>query len=310
MKIRILSDLHLDVNSKYPFSLKDKDTFTILCGDTSGDPEITKKWIDDNIKSGVFVCGNHLVYNSRGKSIQELREEMAQGHGENDPVTYLDCMVDNCPITKEIDDGKVLIVGSAMYTNFTLRDRLENRPEDLVVMRNKRLSERIMNDYRWGEVKNEDGSIRRLSADDLEDAFNEFFCRLRSVVEDENNKNRDIIVVTHYCPSPKCISESYLDSDSNSSYVTDMEKFIVSHPNIKMWCCGHVHHQDSFKVGQCLIVMNPRGYVRRCEDAKFDSRLWVDTKDWKVRTHKKTKSETEEYSKRSDEYLALARYFF
>ena len=73
MKIRILSDLHLDVNSKYPFSLKDKDTFTILCGDTSGDPEITKKWIDDNIKSGVFVCGNHLVYNSRHSSALLLR---------------------------------------------------------------------------------------------------------------------------------------------------------------------------------------------------------------------------------------------
>lgn len=309
MKIRILSDLHLDVNSNYPIQLKDKKTFTILCGDTSGDPEITKKWIDDNIESGVFVCGNHLVYNSRGKSIQELREEMAQGHGANDPVTYLDCMVENCPITKEIDGGKVLIVGSAMYTNFTLPDRRYNKPEDLTVMRNKRLSEMSMNDYRWGEVKNPDGTVRRLNANDLEEGFNEFFCRLRSVVEAKENQDRDIIVVTHYCPSPKCISESYLDSDINSSYVTDLEDFIKRHKNIKMWCCGHVHHQASFNVEQCLIVMNPRGYVRRCEDRDFDSRLWVDTKDWKVRKHKKTKAEQTEYAKRSDEYLSLARYF-
>jgi len=35
----------------------------------------------------------------------------------------------------------------------------------------------------------------------------------------------------------------------------------------------------------------------------------VDTKDWKVRKHKKTKAEQAEYTKRSDGYLALARYF-
>lgn len=33
MKIRIISDLHIDVNPGYPFKLKYKKTFTIICGD-------------------------------------------------------------------------------------------------------------------------------------------------------------------------------------------------------------------------------------------------------------------------------------
>lgn len=36
MKLRILSDLHLDINKGLPFRIKDKEIFTIICGDTSG----------------------------------------------------------------------------------------------------------------------------------------------------------------------------------------------------------------------------------------------------------------------------------
>ena len=30
MKIRVISDLHIDVNEEYPLALKDKDIFTII----------------------------------------------------------------------------------------------------------------------------------------------------------------------------------------------------------------------------------------------------------------------------------------
>lgn len=305
MKIRILSDLHLDVNSNEPFSLKDKDTFTVLCGDISGDPEITKEWICENLKSGVFVAGNHLVYNSRGKSIQELREEMASG--DTGDVTYLDCMVKGCPITKEIDKNTV-IIGSTMYTNFKLRGKYDqNQPEDLIIMRNKRLSLGCMNDYCWGQVKKEDGTMRSLHPDDLEEGFTNFFCELRAF--SEANPNKSIIVVTHYCPSAKSISEEYLDNNNNSSYVSELDDFILKHPNIKLWCCGHVHHQGSYKIGDCLVVMNPRGYVGRLEDKKFDSRLYVDTKDWSLHRHRKTADEKAKYEARRNEFLKYAPFF-
>ena len=33
MKIRIISDLHLDINDENPFKLNDTETFTVICGD-------------------------------------------------------------------------------------------------------------------------------------------------------------------------------------------------------------------------------------------------------------------------------------
>lgn len=299
MKVRILSDLHLDVNEAYPFELKDKDTFTILCGDVSGDPKITCDWIANNVKNGVFVAGNHLVYNQRGLSIEELRREMMDSDTGN--VQYLDCTVEGCPCVKQLDEN-LLVVGSTMYTDFSLPVGLGMHSKEEEIYVNKSASHARMNDYRWGRT-----ARGRMIPDDYIPWYNEFFAVLKKTVEE--NKDKDIIVATHYCPSPKCISPEYVDSDINASYVVPLDDFIVSHPNIKCWACGHVHHQDSFKIGNCVVVMNPRGYVAHLEDSDFDSRLWIDTKTWKLHKHKKTPKEAAEYERRCKDFMRCSAWF-
>lgn len=82
MKIRILSDLHLDINQKIPFLLEDKEIFTVLCGDISGNPEQTIEWINQNIKQGVFVEGNHIGYDSQ-HSIQYIENLLSAEYFSN-----------------------------------------------------------------------------------------------------------------------------------------------------------------------------------------------------------------------------------
>ena len=72
MKIRVISDIHEDINDRYPLNYND-DTFTIIAGDISGDPVNGVQWIKNNIKYGLFVHGNHLVYNHLGLPIQQLQ---------------------------------------------------------------------------------------------------------------------------------------------------------------------------------------------------------------------------------------------
>lgn len=88
MKIRILSDLHLDINQKIPFLLEDKEIFTVLCGDISGNPEQTIEWINQNIKQGVFVEGNHIGYDSQ-HSIQYIENLLSSEYPTTATVTYL-----------------------------------------------------------------------------------------------------------------------------------------------------------------------------------------------------------------------------
>ena len=78
MQIRVLSDIHIDINENYPIPEFEDDVFTIVAGDISGDPVVSSYWIEDNIKHGVFVHGNHdLVYN---KLEQPLQEQNAKGN--------------------------------------------------------------------------------------------------------------------------------------------------------------------------------------------------------------------------------------
>ena len=46
-KFRVLSDLHMDINEKYPFSLNNSDVFTVIAGDTSGLPFIINAKCDN-----------------------------------------------------------------------------------------------------------------------------------------------------------------------------------------------------------------------------------------------------------------------
>ena len=265
-KIRIISDLHLDLNKRYPLKLE-KDVFTVIAGDTSGDPKHGSNWIQRHIKNGVFVSGNHLVYNKSGLTIQELREIYASNFPESKSMTYLEKMTEKGVFYKKVDG--ILFVGSTLYTDFRLNGRYEN---------NVYWSRRRMNDYHWGLVKDDRlGTIIKLNPEYLAECFKKTLAAFTEVIERFQKEEPDtpVVVVTHYCPSKKCISEAYLDSEIN-----------------------HIHSQDSFKVGNCLVVMNPRGYVDRCEDAQFDPELYVDTKNWELHKHERTPEQRAEWEKR------------
>jgi len=46
----------------------------------------------------------------------------------------------------------------------------------------------------------------------------------------------------------------------NGAYHSDLSEFILDHPQIKLWTCGHTHHAHWYYMGDTLISCNPRGY--------------------------------------------------
>lgn len=141
-KFRVLSDLHLDVNVKFPFSIGD-GVFTVICGDTSGSPAESIEWIKRNIRAGVGVSGNHLPYNRDDKTIQMLRQELANAFPEDASFTYLD--VETGCFKKVIDD--IMFIGSCFYSDMKLSSP---RYDYQSVNDNMRASYAHMNDWHWG----------------------------------------------------------------------------------------------------------------------------------------------------------------
>lgn len=248
MRIRIMSDLHLDYNNRYPLELKDKDIFTIIAGDLSGYSKYRDEWLKENIHNGLFVEGNHIFYNNENKTLQQYYKELQNKYPLDSNLSFLQNQY------KIIND--VVFVGCTLWTDCRLYGKkyIADLPKR-------------MNDYRYGKYKA--GNKKRTFTP--QDSINEFNESLKYIEEvSDLYPSHKIVVITHHCPSIKCISKHYRLGDCNHAYASNLEGFIQNHNNIVCWICGHSHNSCDFKIDGCRVIMNCRGYVPYGEDIKFN----------------------------------------
>ena len=331
MKIRIMSDLHIDVNQGFPFSLKEddgsRDVFALIPGDVSGNVKGTAKWMGQNIKRGMFIAGNHdPSYNDLGWTIKRQKQYLADKFPVDGNVTFLDEQVG--VMSKQIPDTNILVIGSTLYTDYAYADATMKRRvseskswkevaydmnvDDPIVAANLYMASRGLNDFRWGHVEGDFGDKQRtVRPMDYLSWFNITFDRIKELVS--QNPDKDIIVMTHHCPTPKCISSQYIGNDMNASYVSNLEEFITSHPNIRAWVCGHVHSQTITTVGENgqLIVCNPRGYERNFEADDWNPNTFIDTETWTCTTEPfENKKLKDARQKAKDDFMKYAAFIF
>jgi 3',5'-cyclic AMP phosphodiesterase CpdA len=94
----------------------------------------------------------------------------------------------------------------------------------------------------------------------------------------KENPDKTIVVVTHHSPSKRSIKPRYEnDFHMNGGYSSNLDEFIMDHPNIKFWTHGHTHDDFDYMIEQCRIICNPRGYVGYEERAQdFDPTMGFD----------------------------------
>lgn len=292
MKIRVVSDLHIDINNAAPLHLDD-DVFTLVAGDVAGNPDLIVKWMRANVKHGAFVSGNHDVYET-DLPIEDIKVNLSQAFPVSGDVVYFDN--DAGVVSKEIDDN-VLLVADVMYTDYQFNTfTYQSSPDN--VRRNIEAADPAlnfhmtgMNDFNYGitrklfKGRNDKGTGKgwRLVPEWCLEHFNRAFKAVDEVVS--SNPSKDIILMTHHCLSPKCISSEYSRDSLNASYVSDKTEWIHAHPNIKVIVSGHIHSKQMFEEGTAKYVMNPLGYyayyARSTSTFKFDDVI-IDTSDWSV----------------------------
>lgn len=308
MKIRILSDLHVDYNGRNKINYND-DIFTIICGDTAQTPSAGIDWIKQNIKNGLVTCGNHmpygnfeLAYASR-KTMQELRNEYANAFPIDSNVSYLDA---NCGVISKIIDG-ILFIGTPMYTDMKISHDIFNPDGNKDF--NCRQSEYHMNDFRCGITSIDRDAIdddifstwtkysTRLTAYDYANWFKQSKEMIENILNENEKLNNPlpVILFTHHSLLKEPLKHSFYISDSYSirdynwsSYASDYEHWLLSHKSIKVYCYGHVHDiakdwriydikNDNHSI---KIINNARGYVYYGHDRFFNKDLIIDTETW------------------------------
>lgn len=308
-RIRILSDLHLDVNNNYCFKLQKNNDFTILAGDTSGDPAITIEWVKKNVKKGLLVSGNHLVYNEHGLPIQKLRDELHSAFPVDNDVTYLESECD--VVCKEVDG--ILFLGSCLYTDMKLSSPYRN-PNGVVDI-NCNIAQRYLNDFRWGltddidTVTDANEGLRRIRAKDYIKWFEKTVAKFEQILSENEalSEPKPVVIVTHHAPSRMCVGSAYVDDDANCAYVSELDEFINKHTSIKCWIYGHIHEHKEIDITRadgstCVLINNSRGYCRRVEDRDFNPNTFLNTKTWKIESEQPSKSAQAKLKKRQSDY--------
>ena len=72
--------------------------------------------------------------------------------------------------------------------------------------------------------------------------------------------NRPIIVVTHHAPSMYSVAEQYKNDLLSAAFASNLNQFIIEHPQIRLWAHGHCHAPCDYILGETRIICEPFGY--------------------------------------------------
>ncbi len=94
----------------------------------------------------------------------------------------------------------------------------------------------------------------------------------------EEHKDNKCVIITHHAPSDLSVNEYYKnDYHMNGGYRSNLEDLIFDHPQIKVWCHGHMHDACDYMIGSTRVLTNPRGYKGYEQSAEiFDTSFSFD----------------------------------
>jgi len=196
----------------------------------------------------IFIVGNHEHYHGDfAKTVPHFRDVL--GYLPNLHILDKETWV--------LDD--ITFIGGTLWTNMNRRD-------------NRTLHDisRMMNDFRCvdNSAKTEDhrgwpGRFTTTDAADDHDAMVAFIDQTIAA-----NPAGRYVVVGHHSPSRRSTHPRYKDQFvMNGGYSSELDDFILDHPQIRLWTHGHTHEDFDYQIGSCRILCNPRGYINYEERA-------------------------------------------
>ncbi len=177
----------------------------------------------------IYILGNHEYY---GHDIKKLSKEIAVNISDN--VHLLD--------NNYVEIEKIRFLGSTLWSDIGIP------------------AANSMNDfYRIVNGK------RTFSRNDAIERHNQAL----SFLQDNINKDKINVVITHHCPSVSCVNiERYSDDKMNTGYYTNILHLFKN--KVRLWICGHTHISFDFIEEGINVVGNCRGYINYEENPSFN----------------------------------------
>ena len=247
MKIRIMSDLHLEF-SDFNYEYHGEDVL-VAAGDLHKGVRAVE-WLNEISKRhGVIVVaipGNHEYY---GGSWPSVHEKMRQASDDDVHILQNDV----------VEVRGVWFLGSTLWADF---NGMGN-----ALLAGLEAAER-MNDYRAIRVA---PKYRKLRVLDTKAYHRQGVDFLR--YEMSKRQKEKVVVVSHHAPSFKSVAEQYQSEVLSAAYFSRLDDLIME-GKPDLWVHGHCHNRVDYRIGETRVICNPRGYPS--EDTGFLSDLLVE----------------------------------
>ena len=269
MKIRVLSDLHLESDQPEIIPHADAD-LVVLAGDIHNHAE-GLRWAAETFDGAVpvvYVPGNHEYYDGEFGALEAAMHDAA---ASVDNVHFLN----NATLVDPL--GQWRVFGTTLWTDFDLYGNDEASHAASIAA-----AERVMLDYRgliqvtWtagndlgGQGALQDNTPRNLTPADTIALHR----RARAWLEAELAKPfaGRTVVVTHHAPHRRSLAERYADDVVSAGFVNDLPSLVRA--PVTLWVHGHTHTAFDYVENGTRVVCNPRGYLdrrtRALENAAF-----------------------------------------
>lgn len=250
MRIKVISDIHLEFQpADYP-ELKDDDIDIIcLCGDI-GNPaqESYKRFLlhcaDKSRIHTLVIAGNHEYYGHTVAAAQDLIADICSKH---DKLTFLNNS------SYRVAEHQVTFLGTTLWSDIDSQSAWQ--------IRNSLSDFHRIKGWGIGESK---------------EAFYSSYKWLRAemdLVEDSDK----VVVLTHHCPLMDVGNPIYSDSPLQSSFESDLSDFIDKNTDkIAYWFYGHNHYSNDTIIGTTHVISNQVGYAdNKDSDSRYNPDLVI-----------------------------------
>lgn len=298
MKISIASDIHLEFGD-LDVQNSDQADVLILSGDICVAADISRpdphnfmegarsnrivdffKRCSFQFPHVIYVLGNHEHYHGDFATTTDIIQSMLN-YNCLDNVYLLDHAV------RVIND--VTFIGGTLWTDMNGRDsstlyHMTSMMNDFRCVKNSKrtvsFKADVLRDKPVGMTDDEfldlptserfksvfKTRIALFSPGDAADEHDRFVDYIR--VMTEGRFDQKFVVAGHHAPSRLSTHDRYRhDTIMNGGYSSNLDEFILTHPQIKLWTHGHTHHEFDYCIGSTRVVCNPRGYVNYEERA-------------------------------------------
>lgn len=254
MKIRVLSDLHLE-NDEPELIPHAQADLIVLAGDIHNHAA-GPRWaaqVFDGAAPVVYVPGNHEYYDGEFGALESALYDAA---AQVDNVHVLN----NAALVDPQNRWRVL--GTTLWTDFALFGA-----DSAALQESIEVSRRVMLDFRgliqvnWphGLADRTQSEARDFAPGDALALHRE----ARAWLAHELAKPfaGQTIVVTHHAPHGLSLAERYAQDRASAGFVNHLPELVRA--PVALWIHGHTHTPFDYTVNGTRVVCNPRGYYDR-----------------------------------------------